>query len=64
MVYLILVFCKDKKMLKWIPENGGWGARVISVTTEWIMAALLDIYFVTLIPEFKRIQYEGPKVRK
>ncbi|OXA45202.1 DNA damage-regulated autophagy modulator protein 2 [Folsomia candida] len=52
----------NKIMLKWLPENGGWAYRVTSVTTEWIMAALLDIYFITLIDDFRKIRYETPKV--
>jgi len=49
-------------MLKWKPEDGGWALRVTSVTSEWIMAALFDIYFLTLVPEFKKIIYTAPLV--
>lgn len=50
------------KMLKWEPSDGGWAIRVTSTTTEWIMAALLDLYFFTFVPEFKKIDITGPKV--
>jgi hypothetical protein len=50
---------------KWEPEDGGWALRVISVVTEWVMASFLVLYFITFIPEFKKISLtSGPRVRK
>jgi len=49
------------KAVKWNPEDGAWGLRVTSTVTEWVMASLFDIYFLTLVPEYKKITIVGPK---
>jgi len=47
--------------LRWEAHEGGWTLRVISTVSEWIMAALFDLYFLTFVMEFKRISFVPPQ---
>jgi len=49
------------KAVKWNPEDGAWALRVTSTVTEWVMASLFDLYFLTLVPEYKKITILGPR---
>lgn len=51
-----------EKAVKWEPHHGGWTLRVTSTVTEWVMAAFFDLYFLTFVPEFKRISFIAPQV--
>ncbi|CAL8104997.1 unnamed protein product [Orchesella dallaii] len=56
-----LKYFTGDKAVKWEPHHGGWGLRVTSTVTEWVMAALFDLYFLTFVPEFKRITFVAPQ---
>jgi hypothetical protein len=46
---------------RWEKQYGAWELHIISVSTEWMMAAFLDIYILSFIPEFKKITMDQLK---
>jgi len=54
---------KGDNIVYWEPHDGGWTLRTISVTCEWIMASLFDLYLLSFMLDFSRIQYKSPKFK-
>jgi len=48
---------------KWSPSDGGWVWHCASTGSEWIMALSLDISILSLVPEFRRIGLDSPRIR-
>ncbi|CAG7729500.1 unnamed protein product [Allacma fusca] len=46
---------------RWEKKYGAWELHIISVSTEWMMAAFLDLYILSFIPEFKKIAMDELK---
>jgi len=47
---------------KWNKDDGGWTLHVASTGSEWIMALAFDIFILTLVPEFKKLVLESPRI--
>jgi len=47
---------------KWKPSDGGWNFHIVSTVSEWIMAISLDFAILSLVPEFKQLEFEDPKI--
>ena len=54
-------FCQDST--KWLPTDGGWSWHCASTVSEWLMAATIDLVILSLVPEFRRIGLESPRIR-
>jgi len=48
---------------KWLPGDGGWLWHCASTGSEWLMAASLDMTILSLVPEFRRIGLDSPRIR-
>merc|ERR1712179_880900 len=47
---------------KWDPDDGGWSWHVLSTVSEWVMALALDLTFLSLVMEFKKIGLDEPRI--
>lgn len=52
-----------KDPTKWSPEDGGWNWHCASTGSEWLMALSMDLIILSLVPEFRRIGLEAPRIR-
>lgn len=52
-----------KDPTKWLPSDGGWSWHCASTGSEWLMAVCLDLIILSLVPEFRRIGLESPRIR-
>jgi len=53
---------KGDNFLKWDRDEETWNLRAVSVTAEWVMAALFDVYLLTFVLDFRKISYKSPQV--
>jgi len=47
---------------KWNKDDGGWSLHVVSTASEWIMAMAFDIFLLSLVPEFRKLVLESPRI--
>jgi len=52
-----------KDNTKWMPGDGGWYWHCASTGSEWLMAFSLDLTILSLVPEFRRIGLDSPRIR-
>ena len=43
-------------------DDGGWSLHVVSTASEWIMAMAFDIFLLSLVPEFRKLVLESPRI--
>jgi len=51
-----------KDPTKWNKDDGGWTMHVVSTASEWIMSFSFNIFVLTLIPEFRKLVLESPRI--
>ena len=47
---------------KWGPGDGGWSFHIVSTVSEWLMALSLDLAILSLVPEFRQLEFEDPRI--
>lgn len=52
-----------KDPTKWEPDDGGWEWHCASTGSEWLMALSMDLTILSLVPEFRRIGLDSPRIR-
>jgi len=52
----------DPDPSKWSPGDNGWQWHLLSTGSEWLMALSLDLTILSLVPEFRKIGLESPRI--